>query len=131
MAMPALPRSSRSTTLGCLDLLGAPTTNVGFAHVAWGLDGRDELKANIGYASDADNSTGNLAQDRIGEKEATQQNVDWTASESRNRDVLGGIELTNTTSNKREEEVGIARDLRRDLEFCNAISERCVVGSGW
>lgn len=50
-----------------LDLLGAPA-GVGLAHVARGLDRRDELEGNVGDTDNANNATGDVVDDMATEE---------------------------------------------------------------
>ena len=71
------PASHSSAKAHCLDLLGAPAGDVGFAHVGRGLDRGDELEGDVGNTDDADNSTSNLADHHVAEDEAADEDVDY------------------------------------------------------
>lgn len=60
----------------CLDLLGTPASGLGLAHVGRGLDRGNELEGDVGDTDDADNATGNLAEDLVAEDEAADEDVD-------------------------------------------------------
>lgn len=61
--------------VGILDLLGAPASILGLAHVAWGLDGGDKLKSDEGETNDTDAATGNLAEDFLTEEKTAEEDV--------------------------------------------------------
>jgi hypothetical protein len=62
--------------VGILDLLGAPASILGLAHVAWGLDGGDKLKGNVGETDDTDAATSNLAEDMVTQEKTAEEDVD-------------------------------------------------------
>lgn len=81
-----------------LDLLSAPA-RIGLSHAARGFDQGDELKANVAKSGDTDDATSNVGNDLVAEEKASDEDVE------------------NTTTNEGEEEVGVSRNLGRDLEF--------------
>lgn len=82
-----------------LNLLSAPTGSFGIAHVARGLNGRDELEDDVGDTDDTNGSASNLAEDSLSEEEAADEDVEESAAD------------------EGEEEGGVSRDLGRDLEL--------------
>jgi hypothetical protein len=59
-----------------LDLLSAPTSVFGVAHVARGLDGRNELECDITNADDANNGASNLGKPHLTENESAEEDID-------------------------------------------------------
>lgn len=87
------------SSIGFLNLLGAPARGVGLTHVGRGLDGGHKLESNVGDTDDTNNTTGDVADDLCAKEEAAKKDVE------------------NTTADKGEKKVGITRDLGRDLEL--------------
>ncbi|KAF7560504.1 hypothetical protein G7046_g3645 [Stylonectria norvegica] len=71
-----LPASHRES-FRHLDLLGSPAGSLCIAHIARGLDGRDELEGDISDTNNADDSTGDLAEDMGTKEETSDEDVDW------------------------------------------------------
>jgi len=82
-----------------LDLLSTPASGLGLAHVGRGLDRRNELEGDVGDTNDANDATGDLAEDLVAEDETADEDVEDSATD------------------EGEEERGVARDLRGDLEL--------------
>jgi hypothetical protein len=82
-----------------LDLLSTPASDLSLAHVAGGFNGRHKLEDDVSDTGDANNATGNVHQDGLAKEESADEDVE------------------DTTSQEREEERGISRDLGRDLEL--------------
>lgn len=61
--------------VGILDLLGAPASILGLAHVAWGLDGGDKLKGDEGETDETDAATSNLAEDFLTQEKTAEEDV--------------------------------------------------------
>lgn len=59
-----------------LYLFSTPPSYVGIAHVARGLDGRNEFECDVTKPDDADNSASNVAEDLLAKEQATDENVD-------------------------------------------------------
>ena len=59
-----------------LHLLGAPPGGLSLAHVAGGLDRRDELEDDVAEADDAHDAAGDVADDLLAEEEAAEEDVD-------------------------------------------------------
>lgn len=116
-----------SSSRGNLDLLSSPSSDIGFAHVGRGLNRGNPLESDVCDTSDADNGAGNLAEDTSSDDERTDEDVDYkllALSFLVSWDI--GIR-TNTTSDEGEEEVGVARDLGRNLEFCVELASRKAI----
>lgn len=62
-----------------LDLLSTPASGVGLAHVGRGLDRGNELEGDVGDTEDANDATGDLAEDLVAEDEAADEDVDCTS----------------------------------------------------
>lgn len=60
----------------CLYLLSTPSSCIGVAHVAWGLDRWNEFECNVTNTDDANNGSSNVAEDLLAEEETTDENVD-------------------------------------------------------
>lgn len=58
-------------------MFGAPTGNLGLAHVCGRLNRRDKLENNVADADNADNRAGNFAENGITKDEATDEDVDY------------------------------------------------------
>ena len=74
---PAREPSTRwgKTEASGLDALGAPA-GVGLPHVGGGLDGGDELEADVGEADDADDAAADDEPEAFAEDEAADEDVD-------------------------------------------------------
>jgi hypothetical protein len=82
-----------------LDLLSPPTRDVGLAHVARGLDGRDKLEDDVSDTDNANDTTSNLADDGCAKEKGADEDVE------------------DTTADKGEQERSVSRNLGRDLEL--------------
>jgi hypothetical protein len=88
-----------------LNLLSAPTS-IGLTHVRGRLNGRDELKRRVSDTNKADDRTPDDLPDRVAvEDDGADEDVE------------------NTASQEAEEEGGVARDLRWDLELEQAVDQ--------
>lgn len=81
-----------------LDLLGAPA-GVGLPHVGRRLDGGDELEDDVAHADEPHDGASNDAQHAVVQQDGAHEDVEGAAPD------------------EGEEEGGVARDLRRDLEL--------------
>jgi hypothetical protein len=70
-------RARRSWLIGFLDLLGAPASVFGLAHVGRGLNGGDELESDVGKTGDTDDATSDVAEDIAAEDQRAEEEVDW------------------------------------------------------
>lgn len=66
----------RRAAAGDLDLLSAPTSGIGLAHVGRGFDGGNKLESDIGNTDNTDDTTGDVANDLLAEEEAAEEDVD-------------------------------------------------------
>lgn len=117
----ASPSNSR---IWCLHLLGAPSGNVGLAHVAGGLDRGDKLEGDVGNTDNANDATGNFGEEVLAENQAADKDVDCVVLAGQLQELTPEVRLTGATSGEGEQERGIARHLRRDLELCDVLA-RC------
>lgn len=92
-----------------LDLLGAPA-GVGLPHVGGRLDGGDELEDDVAHTDKPDDGAGDDAQHAVVQQDGAHEDVEGAAPD------------------EGEEEGGVARDLRRDLELEEAGGYRPVGG---
>jgi hypothetical protein len=99
-----------------LDLLSAPAW-VSFPHVGGRFDGRHEFQSDISETNDADDRTGDDAEDVVVQHEGSDEDVDLsTVSIYSHRTTRSdSSRLTATTSKEREEERSVAVDIIRDL----------------
>ena len=79
-----------------LDLLVAPA-GIGFAHVARGFDGGDELEGDVADTDEANGAASNFAEDALAEDETADENVDFIHALSERH--LGRWERASTEDN--------------------------------
>lgn len=97
-------------------LLGTPAL-VGLAHVRRGLDGRDEFEHQVSDTDEANNGPGNVPQHMVVQHNRSGEDIDWKKHEQLvpHRYITRLLEkLTNTTTQEREQERGIAVDVVGD-----------------
>lgn len=101
-------------------MLSAPST-IGLAHVLWWLNRWDELESNIGATDKHNDGTSDISHPVAVYEDGTSEDVDCKDDTSALWFVSPTVVLrvlTDTTTDEREEEGRISRQLWWNLEFC-------------
>jgi hypothetical protein len=123
-------RARRSWLIGFLDLLGAPASVFGLAHVGRGLNGGDELESDVGKTGDTDDATSDVAEDIAAEDQRAEEEVeDTTADEGEHErrmsgNLRGNLELKKASNKTKDDHVSTNNDgLKAEGEDGNDTAE--------